>query len=114
MTPTLIAIVVAIVGPLLTFLAVARKMSGKIATSEAGDLWQESAAIRADLFRRNEFLSQKLDETGVRLKIIEEQLLELSDEVRLLRSENSRLKAENTKLRKRLTELEAFNGDEAR
>lgn len=110
MTPTLIAIIVAIVGPLATFLAVARKLSGRIVTSEAGDLWQESAAIRTDLLRRNEWLSQKLDNTVTRLQVIEDQLRDLSTEVQNLRGENGRLKAENTKLRKRVTELEALNG----
>jgi hypothetical protein len=44
--PIFAAVVVAIIAPIGAYLAAARKMSGKIHTSEATDLWAESKAIR--------------------------------------------------------------------
>lgn len=114
MAPTLIAALAAILGPLVTFLIVAKRFSGKIANSEAGDLWKESAAIRADLFKRNEYLTQKLEETGEQLRDLARQLDDLDDRIGELRAENTRLKAENTRLKKRVTELEALNGTHPR
>jgi len=49
MNPALIiAISAAIIGPLLTYLSSARRLSGRITTSEAASLWQESSSIRED------------------------------------------------------------------
>lgn len=39
-------LVIGIVGPVGAYLVAARKMSGKIATTEATQLWAESASIR--------------------------------------------------------------------
>lgn len=44
--PSIAAIAVAVVAPVGAYLLAARKMSGKIQTSEAVDLWAESKAIR--------------------------------------------------------------------
>lgn len=39
-------VLVALVGPLATYLIAARKLSGKIDSSDATELWQESRSIR--------------------------------------------------------------------
>lgn len=59
--PEIIAAVLAIIfGPVLAYLAAARKLSGKIATSEAADLWKESAQLRADWREEVERLRARL------------------------------------------------------
>lgn len=44
--PIIGVLVVGIVGPVGAYLVAAHKMSGKIATTEAAQLWAESTAIR--------------------------------------------------------------------
>jgi hypothetical protein len=44
--PVLGVLIVGIVGPVGAYLVAAHKMSGKIATTEAAQLWEESKAIR--------------------------------------------------------------------
>lgn len=41
-------VIAAVVGGAVTLLVATRRLSGKVATSEAGQLWKEAAAIRAD------------------------------------------------------------------
>jgi chromosome segregation ATPase len=117
---TLLAIVGAVIAPLLTYLVAARKLSGKIATTEASDLWEESRSIREDLTKRNEYLRDLLDRYEQRLDAAEAKLGELEERNHVLYLENvdlrakvnqheqtiSKLKAENTKLRKRILTLE--------
>lgn len=45
--PLIGIVAVAIVGPLGTYLIAARKLSGKIGSSDASELWQESRSMRA-------------------------------------------------------------------
>lgn len=47
-TPWVAGVAAVVFGALGTYLAVVRKLSGKIATTDASELWKESAAIRAD------------------------------------------------------------------
>jgi uncharacterized protein YqfA (UPF0365 family) len=42
------SIIAAVIAALGTYLLAARRFSGKIATSEANQLWKEAAAIRED------------------------------------------------------------------
>lgn len=44
--PLVGVLIVGLIGPVGAYLVAARKMSGKIATTEATQLWEESAAIR--------------------------------------------------------------------
>lgn len=46
MDPTIGVIIAAVIGPVGAYFLAARKMSGKIATSEATQLWEESRSIR--------------------------------------------------------------------
>jgi Flp pilus assembly protein TadB len=66
-----------VVGALGAYLAAARRLSGRVRTSDAAELWKESSAIRRELEERNRYLSIRLDK--------------LSDELNVLRQENARL-----------------------
>jgi len=130
----LIALIGALAAPVLGYLAAVKKLSGKINTSEASELWAESKAIREDLFKRNEFLRGVLDkceekinmlesridtleaknealylENGNLKRMIEEHektISELRDQVHDLSAENRALKEENKKLKARVKEIE--------
>jgi hypothetical protein len=45
---TFILLGAAVLGPFLTFVVAVRRISGKITTSEASDLWEESRDIRKE------------------------------------------------------------------
>ena len=51
---------VALIAALGGWLVKARQLSGKIETSEAADLWAESAAIRADCWRQLELARERI------------------------------------------------------
>ena len=51
---------VAIVAPVGAYLLAARKMSGKVATSDASDLWAESRSIRDDYRSRILWLEERV------------------------------------------------------
>lgn len=127
-TPWLVSIVVALIGAVGAYLAAVKKLSGKVRTSEATDLWAESKNIRDDyrsritelndvLARceeRIEALEQRNDElyaaNGRLGRMIEEHeatIKELRSQVHRLSDENGELKLENRGLRIRLTELES-------
>lgn len=80
-----IPIAVALIGALVGWWRSARKLSGKIETSEATELWKESAAIRADL---------------------REEVRRLTDRLATCEDTNRLLAAANMELRKRVQRLE--------
>lgn len=86
MTPTLITITAAIAAPLGAYLIAAKRFSGRIESSDAKDLWEESRAIR-------EWSSNRIDQ--------------LSDRIEALERENQELKASLRKAQERIDELEA-------
>jgi predicted RNase H-like nuclease (RuvC/YqgF family) len=69
--PVTIAVVAAVVGPLLTYLAAARRLSGRIATSEAASLWAESAAMRQDYLARITQLNATVERCQARVQELE-------------------------------------------
>jgi chromosome segregation ATPase len=96
MDPTLIvALVVATVGPLVAYLGASRKLSGKIGTSEAADLWAESSRIRDDY-------RDRLDKSNLRQAACEERIAKLE-------TDNTGLVRENYELRIRIDVLEREN-----
>jgi predicted RNase H-like nuclease (RuvC/YqgF family) len=95
MTPILGGIVVALVGAIATYVAAARKLSGKIATSEAASLWEESRAIRDDYRQR--------------LEKLENRVLELEKKNYELAAENVRLLRQALETQTLLAELRAEN-----
>ncbi len=81
-------IIVAVVGPLGAYIATARKMSGKIATSDAQQLWEESRSIREWSEKRIEAcdkeiadLRETLRKVLARLHAVEEHNAQLSKEL---------------------------------
>lgn len=97
-TSTVIALAGVLVAPVLAYLAAARRLSGRIATSEASSLWAESASIRedyraqlaserartdeledrvAELVERNRELEQQAAACHARCEALERQLADL-------------------------------------
>lgn len=79
-------IVVAMIAAGGSYLVALRRLSGKIATSEAAELWQESKAIREDY---------------------RERLASLEARVAQLEQQNNELVAANLKLRENKNKLES-------
>ena len=88
------SIAVALIAPVGAYLLAARKMSGKIGTSDAGQLWQESKAIREDY----------------RSQLLQSNERALSLEIRMAKAEtaNSDLRRENDELRRKIDDLESL------
>ena len=114
MSPALILAIAAVVlAPLITYIGVTRKLSGKITTSEASDLWAASDKLRGDYRADN-------DQLRVRLGAAEERIARMESDAELLRRANRTLeetcnrltaeleavKATNVKLLERIDELE--------
>lgn len=114
MTPTLIAIVAAIAGPLGAYLVAARRFSGKIASSDATDLWKESSAIREWSGTQIASLTKHVARLELRVQALEGSNAELARENRELLRENEKLhgqvrglSAELSACHRRISELEA-------
>lgn len=86
-------LVVGLVGPVGAYLVAARKMSGKIATTEATQLWAESAAIR-------EWSSARIDKC-------DEEIIRLNAELDKTKAELETAKTEIRRLEVLLREREA-------
>jgi hypothetical protein len=70
-------LVVGIVGPVGAYLVAAHKMSGKIATTEAAQLWAESSAIR-------EWSAARIDKCDEEIIRLSNELAEAKKEIRRL------------------------------
>lgn len=81
--PGLAALIGTLAGVAATYLVATRRSSGRIATSEAADLWRASESIRHDL----------------------------TEDVKALRLEVASLRAENLALRAELADLRRRMGD---
>jgi predicted RNase H-like nuclease (RuvC/YqgF family) len=91
-TGLLLAAIVAIVGPLAGYLGASRKLSGKIGTSEASQLWAESASIRHEY-------REQLQTSATRTTALEERVANLE-------RRNNELARENFELTKKVSEYE--------
>lgn len=80
----IVAVVAAVAAPLVAYITASRKLSGKIGTSEASSLWEESAKIRDDYARR--------------LAASDERQAALEGRVALLERDNNSLTRENAGL----------------
>ena len=87
-------VIIALVAPVGAYLLAARKMSGKIGTSDAAQLWKESASIRDDY----------------RTQLLQANERAISLEIRMAKAEeaNSLLVRENYELRHKIEDLEAI------
>jgi flagellar motility protein MotE (MotC chaperone) len=86
--PIIGVIFAAIVGPVGAYILAARKMSGKIATTEAAQLWEESRAIRewstqrmAACDKECSNLRSELTEALTRISALEKQNEELTEQL---------------------------------
>lgn len=86
--PVIGVVLVALISPIGAYIMAARRMSGKIATSDAEQLWAESKAIRdwsAERLRAadNEIaeLRKRVDRLWRRIRELEDRNLELEDEL---------------------------------
>jgi chromosome segregation ATPase len=136
--PLIVALIAALAAPLLGYLAAARRLSGKIQTSEASSLWQEASNLRSEYREELATVRRQLDECLLRIKNVEtlneklkvengglnktvkeqaRQIEELQSAIAVLEGDKLRLskeaeflKAEAKTLRDRVLELEKHNG----
>jgi hypothetical protein len=81
----IIAAAAAVLGPALTYIIGVRRLSGRIGTSEAEQLWAESASIR-------EYLNERIDFLEAKNRLLEERIALLEDKNRALHEENGALR----------------------
>lgn len=91
-----------VLGPLLTYLIAARRLSGRIKDSEASELWAESRSIRDWTTERVRELTQHVDQLETRITELEVKNGELL-------AENRRLMEENQHLTRLLEQEREFN-----
>lgn len=103
-----------------TYWGVVRKLSGKITTSEASQLWAESSAIRTDYRDENvrlydrlvlaEARIAKMESNAEELRQLNRELQKICDrltaELEAVKKENELLRAENKALLARIDGLE--------
>ena len=86
-----IPIIVAIIAPIGAYLLAARKMSGKVTTSDASQLWAESRDIR--------------DDYRIRLGGANDRIVGLEVRVAKCEQDNTNLVKDNLTLQRRIDEL---------
>ena len=97
--PVLAALVGTLAGVAATYVVAKRRSSGRIATSEAADLWQASESIRHDLTEDVKALRMERASESIRH---DEDLKALRTEMASLRAENIALLAEIAAIRSRI------------
>lgn len=104
--PALAAIVTAGAASVVTYFTVRRSKSGRINSSEADVLWEESTSIRRELREQVQQLERHISLNEVEIQKLRTENAELKHEVLVLRQENAaltvqveKLKAENRELR---------------
>jgi len=93
------AFVIAIAGSAITAYVAVRRASGRVGTSEAADLWEESRSIRQDYASRIKELNETVSRCEERL---ETQAARIDD----LEQKNEKLYLENGNLRRMIEEHE--------
>lgn len=96
----------AFLGPIFAYLVAARRFSGKISTSDASSLWEESGKLRAEYKEEMNELRAITFRLRERVEDLEDKNDTLALENGELRAEVSRLKHENRELKARIEELE--------
>jgi predicted RNase H-like nuclease (RuvC/YqgF family) len=96
-----------LIGPVIAYVVAARRMSGKIATSDASDLWEESASIREDYRTRLLQANERALSVEIRMAALEARNLGLERENYELKTKVITLEATITRLETTITKLEA-------
>jgi chromosome segregation ATPase len=102
-------VLVASIAAIGTYIAAARKLSGKIGTSEAGQLWQESASMRDDYRTRIASSDQRIVSLEERVAMLEKANNELAHQNFELVAANSQLEITIASLRTRVDVLDREN-----
>lgn len=89
----IVAIIAALLGPLLTYLVAARKLSGRIKDSDATELWAESKSIREWSTERAKELHKEIEHLELRLDELEKANYKLMEENRKYAREIYQLRA---------------------
>jgi predicted RNase H-like nuclease (RuvC/YqgF family) len=101
-----VAIGALIAGPLLGFLAATRRLSGKIGTSDAAQLWEAAESMRKEYRDDLQQANQRVVNLETRVGNLEQANNELSQENMNLKRRVYDLEIENGVLRKKVTSLE--------
>jgi predicted RNase H-like nuclease (RuvC/YqgF family) len=86
------ALIGAIAGPIATFLIAARRFSGRVQTTEASDLWEESRSIREWSLQRINILNSVVARLEKRIDTLEAENQQLHAELNTVRAENNELR----------------------
>jgi len=80
-TSAFIAVLTIIFAPLLSFLIARRQFSGKVASSEASELWAESKAIREYAVLRAEACEKENDRLEAELQVAKVELMQARERI---------------------------------
>lgn len=105
-----VALIAAVLGPLVAYVTTSRKLSGKIGTSDADALWRESKDVR-------EFTAEQLKIANARISTLEELISSLRKRLDRADDHNEdlsrrleRAEAENEECRREIAKLSATKG----
>lgn len=101
-----VAIAAIIISPLLGWLTAARRLSGKIGTSDATELWAESASMRDDYRRQIEALTARVEKLERMNTDLANANGEQAARIGELERENAALKRDNAAMKIRIADLE--------
>ena len=87
-----VPLLVALVGPIGAYLIAARRLSGRIASSEASELWAESRSIREHLQARLAAANEREAKARERIGVLEDRVDELEGELRAAQAEVEELR----------------------
>lgn len=90
-----IAVFAAAIGPIGAYLVAARRLSGKIANSDAEQLWAESKSIR-------DWSKDRLESCEDEIRELREALGKISSRLAVVEAENENLRSINAVYRRRL------------
>lgn len=107
----MVAAFAAIVGPLIAYLTAARKLSGRVATTDADELWAESRALRDDYREQLTVTQGRQARLEERVADLEKRNTDLARENVELRREAAEAERTITDLRERVEELERENAE---
>lgn len=102
----IVAVAAVLVGPLVGYLTASRKLSGKIGTSDATELWAASKEMRHEYRDDLASANKRLAALEGRLATVEQDNHVLANENLLLKRQVDLLRHEKEDLQRKVTELE--------